>query len=531
MRFHSKLVSLAGSALLATTMLTTNALAIEAGEGYLSLSGGVLFTEDDGRDAGKAESEADFGKITFGTLLNKNFAFELEFFRGDIAIKDNDGRYQLTGFIGDLKWYPFRGDTGLSPYLSLGAGFQETEQSGVNTTSAVMETAIGLQWWPTRYLGFHTEAGYRLDLYDDPNGGEDYLDEFTFLVGVDVGLPQFRHGTGSHWWNDRSSVGHGPYLGLMAMYVFTDEEPEARIGTDDSFGGHFLFGLPLGEYVNLELKAFYVDFNTDGDFDYEQYGGGVDALFFPFGRDFRIAPYGQLGAAYVHNDVEDFDSDNGLADAGIGMLINVSETVSVRAETRYRVDFFDTDTDSDVTELQELVINLGMNVALLPTRGDMSRDPARRPAPTPTTDDDKDGILNVNDRCPGTVFGTQVDEFGCPMNDIDNAVPQKSYTIYFLRGETTLDANDKSALDDIAATAIDTQANKVLVTGHTDTEGDSGKNVNIAKARADAAAAYLRDQGVTAEIEVLSLSEFSPATRGSSTKERALNRRVEIYLE
>lgn len=521
---------LSAIAVACATMLSLPAHSINEDHSYISISGGVLFTDENARFGSEAESEAPFGQLTFGSMITRDFAVELEYFRSDID-RRNGGEYELHGAMLDLKWFPLRGDTSLSPYISFGAGIQETEQPEDNTTSPVLAISAGMQWWINNTIGMHVEGGYRYDLYDDPSRGNTGLDEFTFLLGFDIGLPEFAQSKDSGWWTDHSSVGHGIYLGTMATFLFVDEEPELRRDAKDSLGIHVLAGIPLGQNINIELKGFYTDFDTYSDQDYSQYGAGLDVLLFPFGRDLRIAPYAQIGAAYARTEIgSNFETENEIADAGVGMLINMGEYVSLRTEARYRVDFFDIDGPG-VTEYEELSVNVGLNVAL----SGSNSQPVK--PPVPVTDDDKDGVLNINDRCPGTAAETAVDEFGCPLKptppkpETEASTVDTQYTIYFLRAETTLDSADESSLKTIADAAKTYDAQRILITGHTDADGDASSNVKIAKARADAVANFLKNLKVSAEIETISLGQFSPKSDNSTEKGRALNRRAEIYLE
>lgn len=505
------------------------AMAIDKDTGYIGFSGGVLFTDEDARFGADAESDAGFYKITFGSMVQENLAVELEFFRSDIdrvGATSSDNEFELLGAMVDLKWFPFASQSNFHPYFSIGAGIQETEQPEFNSTSGVAELGAGLFWQTSRHFGLHLEGLYRADLYDRPSDDYELANEFAVMLGVDILMTPYEWVGSKTGWSHNSSVGHGPYLGAMATFLHVDEEPILRQDAQDSLGLHVLVGYPLGDYVNLELKGFYTDLETASNRDYEIYGGGVDMLLFPFGRDIRIAPYGQLGAAYQKTTMENRDdTNNGVADAGIGMLLNLNDRVSLRTEARYRVDFFNTPGEG-VTEHEELSLNVGLNVALTSKPGFASNRPVAM-----VTDDDNDGVLNINDRCPGTQTGTAVDEFGCPFVPTPKDNTRTQYTVYFLRAETTLDNVDKALLEKVAKTSIEYNASRILVTGHTDTEGDAGRNVKVAEARARAVTSFLRSLQVTAELKPVSLGEFSPATTDNTAEDKAKNRRAEIYLE
>ncbi|HEB79911.1 MAG TPA: hypothetical protein ENI79_05505 [Rhodospirillales bacterium] len=68
---------------------------------------------------------------------------------------------------------------------------------------------------------------------------------------------------------------------------------------------------------------------------------------------------------------------------------------------------------AELVQVAELPDDAGADVVAEP---DMPDDEPPTIDPTPA-DDDADGIANVRDRCPGTELGTQVDTFGCPLEE------------------------------------------------------------------------------------------------------------------
>jgi len=72
---------------------------------------------------------------------------------------------------------------------------------------------------------------------------------------------------------------------------------------------------------------------------------------------------------------------------------------------------------------------------------------------------------------------------------------------------------------------------KVLIEGHTDNVGSAGSNQALSRRRAEAVDIALRDMGVSAQrLATVGYGEDYPVTDNASDSNRALNRRVEVYI-
>jgi OOP family OmpA-OmpF porin len=83
-------------------------------------------------------------------------------------------------------------------------------------------------------------------------------------------------------------------------------------------------------------------------------------------------------------------------------------------------------------------------------------------------------------------------------------------------------------LDDVAAKAKASGVS-LLVIGHTDSTGPEAYNQGLSERRAQAAANYLMDQGVSgSNITVSGMGETQPVADNSTREGRAMNRRFEV---
>jgi OOP family OmpA-OmpF porin len=149
-------------------------------------------------------------------------------------------------------------------------------------------------------------------------------------------------------------------------------------------------------------------------------------------------------------------------------------------------------------------------------------------APAPVDGDaDGDGVKDSKDKCPNTRAGAKVNADGCEI--ISNV------TIDLVEGEFDFDSAKlkpgmMAALDEVAAKVKATPGEEMLnIVGHTDSTGPDAYNMTLSVRRAQAAADYLADQGVSrASMTIEGKGETSPVADNGTREGRAQNRRVEI---
>lgn len=140
-------------------------------------------------------------------------------------------------------------------------------------------------------------------------------------------------------------------------------------------------------------------------------------------------------------------------------------------------------------------------------------------------DSDGDGVLDADDRCPGTRAGAKVDMFGCEV--VENL------TIDLVEDEFDFDSavlkpGMKDALNDLASRVKASKGQERLtITGHTDSVGPASYNMGLSERRAQSAASYLESMGITG-ITTNGMGESSPVADNGTREGRAKNRRIEI---
>jgi len=107
-----------------------------------------------------------------------------------------------------------------------------------------------------------------------------------------------------------------------------------------------------------------------------------------------------------------------------------------------------------------------------------------------------------------------------------------SGNILFRSGETILLPSAQVKLSQVAEALLAIPARKLIVEGHTDSQGSSASNLDLSQGRANAVSNYLIQRGYPAgRIESYGLGEGQPIADNGSAEGRANNRRVEIVIE
>jgi OOP family OmpA-OmpF porin len=157
--------------------------------------------------------------------------------------------------------------------------------------------------------------------------------------------------------------------------------------------------------------------------------------------------------------------------------------------------------------------------------------PAPAPAPAPveeapavSVDDDQDGVINPGDFCPGTAAGTQVDAFGCA---IDESIVLRG--VNFHTNSDQLTDESIAILNGVANTLVAHQELRLEVSGHTDSDGDDAYNKDLSQRRAEQVRKYLGDKGAKVEnLTAKGYGEEKPIAGNDTAEGKAQNRRVEL---
>jgi outer membrane protein OmpA-like peptidoglycan-associated protein len=164
----------------------------------------------------------------------------------------------------------------------------------------------------------------------------------------------------------------------------------------------------------------------------------------------------------------------------------------------------------------------------------------------PDLDNDHDAIADLEDRCPLAAedFDGDQDEDGCPeqrRHPLDRSpalhIDQKTY---FAPGGVDIRPREVAFLDALAKVLIENpDILELRLEGHTDAHGDTERNLEVSRQRAEAARSYLIARGVAPErLTLRALGDSEPhcdevyRARETLTEREcdAYNRRVEYKV-
>jgi outer membrane protein OmpA-like peptidoglycan-associated protein len=160
-------------------------------------------------------------------------------------------------------------------------------------------------------------------------------------------------------------------------------------------------------------------------------------------------------------------------------------------------------------------------------------DPSRAGCPFP--DADGDGIADALDQCPAEKGAPAMDKNGCPgLVHLENDVLLTNSPVYFAPGTATLLPKSFPVLESVkSALQAMPSASKVVVEGHTDSQGKVDSNQALSQKRAEAVRTWLIEHGIDAhrlEARGFGMSRLLVIDEKTDA-DRQTNRRVEFRLE
>lgn len=135
-------------------------------------------------------------------------------------------------------------------------------------------------------------------------------------------------------------------------------------------------------------------------------------------------------------------------------------------------------------------------------------------------DADADGVNDCDDRCPDTLKGAHVNQFGCWIVDIK-----------FDNDKSNIKPEYYSELDSAAQVIMNNPGVHIEVQGHTSNTASAGYNLRLSERRAGAVANYLRAKvGANAALTERGYGLTQPVDTNETEEGRANNRRVELKV-
>ncbi len=155
------------------------------------------------------------------------------------------------------------------------------------------------------------------------------------------------------------------------------------------------------------------------------------------------------------------------------------------------------------------------------------------PATNGCPDTDGDGIMNMDDHCPYEPGDKEHN--GCPVPKNTDLNTVGNLHIGNVEFESNSDVVRGIYKLDVVEPALDSlryeENYKVVISGHTDSEGSAEENMILSQKRADAVKAILTKRGIPEQrIVTITYGETMPLTDNTSEEGRSHNRRTEVHI-
>jgi OmpA-OmpF porin, OOP family len=336
------------------------------------------------------------------------------------------------------------------------------------------------------------------------------------------------------------------YVAPQVGFLFADS------GRDTDNGA--IFGLGVGKFftpnlsVDLELKHNNLDQDAfPGKF--ENFSAGLMGRyhFGELGEGWR--PFIAFGGGMIRHNAGSGgctglpvgvfctrgvytgqSGSNGMLNLGLGLGKAINDRVTFRGEAGYRYDM-DDESVKRQEDFSDFTASVGLTVALGPARSAPAPAPVEEPAPTPAPavddDTDRDGVKNMDDKCPDSQAGQAVGPDGCP---VKVAIDLRGVNFEFDKDRLL---PESIAILDKAVEVLKAYPDiRVEVGGHTDSIGTDAYNMGLSDRRAKVVHDYLVSNGIAADrLGPKGYGESKPIDTNSTKEGRAKNRRTELVIE
>jgi OmpA-OmpF porin, OOP family len=338
------------------------------------------------------------------------------------------------------------------------------------------------------------------------------------------------------------------FISLLGAYYEEASDLDLRKGDTGLGGGlgwafHDQWSVE-GLFFDLEPKVEVGGVRGTGDMEYWSVN-----FIRHIGQGENWQPYVTFGggrAEFRYDGLQSKETDN-LYNVGLGFFSNLTERLLFRA---------------DVRGVYHNEVN---NFSPMATAGfSLLLGGGAAPAPAPATpaaprDSDGDGVIDDNDRCPGTPAGVAVDANGCPLDSDGDGVPdfrddcpntpagarvdERGCEVQIER-PVSFNLTVEFAFDSAEITGVAFQemlellrflreypSTKAVIEGHTDSRGSDAYNQNLSERRAASVLEALTNSGVARDrLTSRGYGESRPIASNDTDAGRAQNRRVTVVV-
>lgn len=330
-----------------------------------------------------------------------------------------------------------------------------------------------------------------------------------------------------------------PYFQFDSAYD-VEEETGVR-GVAGFRRGNLQFELNYDNVTTAyESAASQADYGPD--LDVEQLYGNILLFGKPWGN---LDPFISGGLGQANFESTNVDEETTVATVGAGFKYYISENFNIRPALNYFIP----------TELEENYATASLTFSYL-TGKPSSYSAKKKVNVAAQVDTDNDGVVDIKDRCSGTPSAVLVDASGCAVDSDSDGVadyldkcestatnlrvdesgcPIKLEKTVEIDLNVNFDSNSDvvksqyySEIRRVSEFMSQYENTRVVIEGHTDTQGSAAYNRALSQKRAEAVAKVLvSEMNVSSSrVRAIGYGEERPLTRELSAADLEANRRV-----
>lgn len=307
----------------------------------------------------------------------------------------------------------------------------------------------------------------------------------------------------------------------MIGYQLFDNDLGLEDGTTE---GSMALGYRVNPNVGLEARFGQTDGAVTGGGDARIQNTTLDA-YYRFNTAGKIQPYGLIGGGQARIEAPGQTFDTTIANVAVGAFYQLTDSLALRGELR-GVQYVEDSFGNDVDGIASVGVLYGFGGKKAAVVAPAVLAPVVAAAVVVDGDDDKDGVANSVDKCPGTPTTVVVDANGCPQ--VLTETVAKEIRVLFDTNKSDVKPAYNAEIEAVAKLMKEYPTAKVEVQGHTDSRGDAALNDTLSQDRANAVAAVLTNNyGIAADrVTAKGYGASQPVADNKTVEGQTLNRRV-----
>lgn len=312
------------------------------------------------------------------------------------------------------------------------------------------------------------------------------------------------------------------------VYYFNDSERNLENGDAYTLGVEYIVNDRIGlaaSILGAQSKTDQAIAGQEQDPDYLAYS--LDALYYFGQAGDALSPYVAVGIGEGQWEFDNSDHVETQLNVGGGIRYLVAKNTTVRADMRL-IHGIDLETIDET-------LSVGVSYAF--DLGTPKVAPAPAPAPVVVVaaeepkDTDGDGVLDPNDKCPGTRAGAKVDDNGCEL--VKTSIESIRLNVQFPTGSAVVTTRYNSEIKQVSDFLKKYPDVTAVIEGHTDNVGKDDMNQRLSNSRANSVRDVLiKTFGIDpARVTAVGWGESKPLATNDTNAGRQENRRVVAVLQ